>query len=119
MATAKGGAPVEDRPKPWWEDNPELEEIRRRTLDEILGDGREPIESDRPDPVVAEMYSGARMRELAEARDDLGRARARYADAVRAARDAGLSWGEIGRVLGLSNQALHRQFSGRPPPPAP
>ena len=113
--TAKGGS-VEDRPKPWWEDNPELDEIRRRTLDEILGDGRELIEPEGPDPVVAEMYSGARMRELSAARDDLGRARARYADAVRAARDAGLSWGEIGRVLGLSKQALHRQFS-RPPRP--
>jgi hypothetical protein len=110
---------MNDEHKPWWQDDPELEAIRRRTLDEILGDGREPIESDRPDPVVAEMYSGASMRELSAARDDLGRARARYADAVRAARDAGLSWGEIGRVLGLSKQALHRQFSGPPQPIAP
>lgn len=105
--------------KPWWQDDPELEAIRRRTLEELLGDERGPIESDRPDPVVAEMYSGASTRELSAARDDLARARARYEEAVRAARDAGLSWGEIGRLLGLSKQALHRQFSGPPRPTAP
>jgi DNA-directed RNA polymerase specialized sigma24 family protein len=109
---------MQDEHKPWWQDDPELEAIRRRTLEELLGDPREPIESDTPDPVVAEMYSGASMRELSAARDDLARARARYEEAVRAARNAGLSWGEIGRLLGLSKQALHRQFSG-PRPTAP
>jgi 2,4-dienoyl-CoA reductase-like NADH-dependent reductase (Old Yellow Enzyme family) len=110
---------MQDERKPRWQDDPELEAIRRRTLEELLGDPREPIESDTPDPVVAEIYSGASMRELSAARNDLGRARERYADAVRAARDAGLSWVEVGRVLGLSKQALHRQFSGLPPPPTP
>jgi DNA-directed RNA polymerase specialized sigma24 family protein len=49
-------------------------------------------------------------RELAAAREDMARARSRYADAVRAARMRGLSWGEIGRVLGVSKQQLHRRF---------
>jgi hypothetical protein len=40
-------------------------------------------------------------------RDDLVRSNARYADAVKAARTAELSWGEIGCVLGVS---LHRRF---------
>ena len=33
-----------------------------------------------------------------------------YAEAVRAARAAGMSWGEIGRVLGVAKQLLHRRF---------
>jgi hypothetical protein len=49
---------MQDEHKPWWQDDPELEAIRRRTLDEILGDEREPIASDWPDPVVAELYAG-------------------------------------------------------------
>jgi AraC-like DNA-binding protein len=63
-----------------------------------------------PDPVFADVASGACRRELAEARDDLHRARVRYADAVRSARVAGYSWGELSRVLGVSKQALHRRF---------
>lgn len=100
-----------DNHRPWWQDDPEIEAIRRRTLEELFADEHQPIESDGPDPVVADMYSGASKRELAAARDDLARARARYKDAVRAARTAGLSWGEIGRMLGISKQALHRQFN--------
>ena len=60
--------------------------------------------------VVCDLLSGASRRELAAARDDLARVRIRYADAVRAARTVGLSWGEIGRVLGVSKQLLHRRF---------
>jgi DNA-directed RNA polymerase specialized sigma24 family protein len=97
--------------KPWWDDDPELEAIRRRTREEIFGGEREPIETDRPDAVVAELYSGASTRELSAARDDLARARSRYKEAIGSARTAGLSWGEIGRVLGVSRQTLHRQFS--------
>jgi len=110
---------MENAPRPWWEDNPELDEILHRTLEELLVDERAPIETNTPDPVVAEIYFGASMRELSAARDDLARARARYDEAVRTARNAGLSWSEIGRVLGISKQALHRQFSGPPRPPAP
>jgi DNA-directed RNA polymerase specialized sigma24 family protein len=117
MTTAKGGTAVH-RPKPWWEDNPELEEIRRRTLEELLGDPGEPVDCDRPDPVVTDMYSGMSWRGLAEARDDLARARARYEQAVQAARAAGLSWAEIGRVLGVPKQVLHRRFRSARTPPA-
>jgi len=62
------------------------------------------------EPVVQDFFSGAGWRGLAEARDDLSRARIRYAEAVRAARAVGMSWGEIGRVLGVSKQLLHRRF---------
>jgi DNA-directed RNA polymerase specialized sigma24 family protein len=57
-----------------------------------------------------DIYSGDCRRELIAARDDLDRARARYAEAVRAARVAGWSWGEVGRLLGVTKQSLHRQF---------
>ena len=103
---------MEDDHKPWWEDHPELEEIRRRTLEEFSRrpEDREPIDPDAPDPVVADFLDGASWRELADARDDLARARGRYEQAVRTARSAGLSWAEIGRVLGVSKQLLHRRF---------
>lgn len=110
---------MEGRPKPWWEDNAELKEIQRRALEELLGGGDkpEPPGPPEPDPVLKEILDGACWRELGEARDDLARARERYADAVAAARTAGLSWAEIGRVLGVSRQQLHRRFS-RPASPA-
>jgi len=50
------------------------------------------------------------VRELADARDDLQRARARYEQAVLAGRAAGLSWSEIGKVLGVPKQLLHGRF---------
>ena len=106
---------MEGRPKPWWEDNAELKEIQRRALADLLGDEdepkREPAGPPQPDPVLAEVLTGARRRELGAARDNLASARKRYADAVLSAREAGLSWGEIGRVLGVSRQQVHRRFS--------
>ena len=96
--------------KPWWADDPELAAIFRRVEEELEETRSRPILSDEPDPVVQDFYSGASLKALAAARDDLERARARYADAVGNARKVGLSWGEIGRVLGVSKQVLHRRF---------
>jgi DNA-directed RNA polymerase specialized sigma24 family protein len=94
--------------RPWWENNAEIAAAR----DEIARwlESAEPLPPDLPDPVWNDLLSGASTRELAAARDDLERANARYADAVKTARTAGLSWGEIGCVLSLSRQALHRRF---------
>ena len=102
---------MENRPRPWWADDPEIAAIRRRVEEELERASREPVMPDEPDPVVQDFYSGASLQELAAARDNLVHARARYADAVRSARTVGLSWGEIGRVLGVSKQVLHRRFS--------
>ena len=101
------------RPRPWWMDDPELEAVRQRVLDEI--DNAPEAVEEGPDPVFQDVWSGASIRELRGARDDLARARARYADAVRAARAAGLSWGQIGGLLGVSRQVLHRRFGPTDP----
>lgn len=107
-----GGAPVSDDRQPWWANDPELAKIRRRTVEEFERaiEQRDPLPPDGPDQVVVDVLSGASWRELAAARDNLSTARARYEDAVRAARAAGFSWAEIGRVLGVSKQQLHRRF---------
>ena len=85
---------------PWWMNDPELVAGRRRALEELERgiDEDEPTGFDEPDPVVAEIYSGEAGRALSAARDDL------------AARTAGYSWTEIGRLLGVSRQQVHRQF---------
>jgi DNA-directed RNA polymerase specialized sigma24 family protein len=85
----------------------------------VSAETRAPDEPEEPDPVIADFYSGASLRELADAREDLTRAKRRYAEAVRCARVAGLSWGEIGRILGVSKQLLHRRFSRPAPPTSP
>ncbi len=101
--------------KLWWETDPELRELTRKALEDLQNGGSEfdPATADEPDPVVEEIYSGACVRGLANARDGLASARAEYEDAVAQARRAGLSWGEIGAVLGVSRQQLHRRFGRR------
>jgi hypothetical protein len=51
---------VEDDREPWWAYHPQLIEIRRRTLEECDRelDQREPVPN-APDPVVADILSGA------------------------------------------------------------
>jgi DNA-directed RNA polymerase specialized sigma24 family protein len=102
--------------KPWWMDDPELIGIGQRTLEELgrAVDEYVPNSSDEPDPVIAEIYSGEAGRALSAARDDLAAARQRYEHAVYTARTAGFSWTEIGRILGVSRQQVHRQFRARP-----
>ncbi|HET9566285.1 MAG TPA: hypothetical protein VFP27_17725 [Mycobacterium sp.] len=94
---------------PWWANDPTIIAAREDAVRWLEDAGRVPFEEDSPD-VWGDLLSGASRRELAAARDDLARARARYAEAVRAARAVGFSWGEIGRVLGVPRQLLHRRF---------
>lgn len=98
------------RDRPWWETDPTIQANARRALEEIEDAAPRSPEPTGPDPVFAEIVSGARLRELADARDDLARAKQRYVDAIRGARVAGFSWGEIGRILDVPRQALHRRY---------
>ena len=116
-------------PTPWWATDPELAAIQRRTAEKfgIDLDAAEPTGSDEfeeidevepdepadPGPVLSEIFDGRCRRELGEARDGLDEARRRYDTAVLAARDAGFSWGEIGCVLGVARQQLHRRYGTR------
>jgi DNA-directed RNA polymerase specialized sigma24 family protein len=109
-ALERRGAAVEDDRKPWWDGNPQIDAARDEVIAWLESVEDRPPTSEEPDPVVMDIYSGDCRRELIAARDDLDRARARYAEAVRAARVAGWSWGEVGRLLGVTKQSLHRQF---------
>ena len=109
-ASQKTSAPAEATGQPWWQNNPQIEAARKEALGWLLSAEDRPILSDEPDPVVMDLYSGTSSRELVAARDNLDRARGRYEEAIRAARTAGWSWGEIGRLLGVPRQLLHRRF---------
>jgi DNA-directed RNA polymerase specialized sigma24 family protein len=95
--------------RPWWMDDPEINALRDRALAEIENADDRPT-TDEPDPVLAEFYSGEISRELSAVRDEAEALRLRYRQAVLAAREAGLSWTEIGRLLGVSRQQVHRKF---------
>ncbi|MCZ8381173.1 hypothetical protein O6P37_20080 [Mycobacterium sp. CPCC 205372] len=115
MAPDESGMPEPPQPpqsrQPWWANHPDLEEMRRRTLEELECGARDPRPAvDEPDPVITEIMSGECRRGLHSARDDLDRARENYDGAIRAARTAGYSWGDIARILGVSKQSLHRRY---------
>ena len=105
----KDSATPTARPKPWWDGHPDIEAMVARTEREIYGRPERPA-IDYPDPVLADVFSGTSIRELRDARDDLERAKVRYENSVRAARNVGLSWGQIGGILGISRQQLHRRY---------
>ena len=67
------------------------------------------------DPIAADVFGGISRRALAQARDDRSSATTQYEQAVRQARANGWTWAEIGRILGVSRQVLHRRFRQRPP----
>ncbi|MUL47385.1 hypothetical protein FZI85_12580 [Mycobacterium sp. CBMA293] len=67
-----------------------------------------------PDPVAADVFGGISRRALTQARDNLVCATTQYEEAVRQARANGWTWAEIGRILGVSRQVLHKRFRNRP-----
>jgi DNA-directed RNA polymerase specialized sigma24 family protein len=99
--------------RPWWMDDPQINALTEQALAEIENADQLP-NTDEPDPVVAEFHSGAIARELSAIRDESEALRTRYRTAVLAAREAGLSWAEIGRLVGTTRQQLHRKFGTWP-----
>ncbi|MGV0807080.1 hypothetical protein [Mycolicibacterium setense] len=104
-----------DKSEPWWATDPDLKKFLKRSQEQLEREiaANEPITSEDPTEIVADLSVGARVHALGLARDDLARAQARYERAILADRQAGLSWAQIGRVLGVSKQRLHSRFRGR------
>ncbi|MEV0673535.1 hypothetical protein [Mycobacterium sp. NPDC050441] len=104
-----------DKSEPWWANDPELKEFQRRSLEQLEREiaAHEPVAPDDPTEAGWDLSIGTRVHALGLARDDLARAQARYERAILAGRRAGLSWAQIGRVLGVSKQRLHSRFRGR------
>jgi DNA-directed RNA polymerase specialized sigma24 family protein len=115
---------------PWYDRDPTILEMKRKAMEEFerwereaAAKGHRITDEDEydyqdepepePDPVLEEVFSGACIRALRRARQQLETATAEYEDAIHRARRAGLSWGEIGNLLGISRQALHRRFRER------
>lgn len=103
---------MEDTSEPWWVNDPELKESLRRSQEQFERElaAHEPVAADDPTEAVWDLSIGTRVHALGLARDDLARAQARYERAILAGRRAGLSWAQIGRVLGVSKQRLHSRF---------
>ena len=109
-ALQKPSAPAEATGQPWWATDPAIIAARKAVENWLEAAEREPMPPDNFDAIHDEVMNGSCWRELRRAREDLDRARARYANAVRAARAVGFSWGEIGRLLGVPRQSVHRRF---------
>ena len=100
----------ENANQPWWATDPAIIAAREEVERWLESAQREPLPFDDFEAIHNEVGSGSCWRELRAANENLDRARVRYANAVRAARAVGFSWGEIGRVLGVPRQLLHRRF---------
>jgi DNA-directed RNA polymerase specialized sigma24 family protein len=104
--------------EPWWANHPDIIAVQEAAREEVqswldLPDDVEP--SGESDQIIHDVWSGNSKRQLATARDDLAGARKRYDEAVLNARSMGLSWQEIGALLGVSRQVLHRRYAGISP----
>ena len=109
-AVQKNSASTENANQPWWATDPAIIAAREEVERWLESGAREPLPFDDFEAIHNEVGSGSCWRELRAANENLDRARVRYANAVRAARAVGFSWGEIGRVLGVPRQLVHRRF---------
>ena len=100
--------------QPWWANDPAIAAAREEVEQWLEAAEADPAAESAADDNFAavhrEVSSGSCRQELRRARQDLDRAQVRYADAVRTARALGYSWGEIGQLLGVPRQLLHRRY---------
>ncbi len=101
---------AKDVNEPWWAGHPAITAARDEVEKWLAAAEQGPVSDDNVAAIHNDVMNGGCRRELSRARDDLDRARDRYAAAVKAARAVGYSWGEIGRVLGVPRQLLFRRF---------
>ncbi|WP_082944828.1 hypothetical protein [Mycobacterium sp. 852013-50091_SCH5140682] len=98
--------------EPWWANNPELQEIIRRSNEQLQREieACAPLPGPHAEPVVENLSPRASLRQLTRIREELDHLQTRYEKAVLTARNAGLSWAQIGTALGVSKQNLHNRF---------
>jgi DNA-directed RNA polymerase specialized sigma24 family protein len=99
-----------DTKQPWWANDPAIAAAREEVQQWLDTAEAQPSQEDNFSVIHREVSSGSCRQELRRARQDLDRAQVRYADAVRTAGALGYSWGEIGQLLGVPRQLLHRRF---------
>ncbi|ART68138.1 hypothetical protein BTO20_05630 [Mycobacterium dioxanotrophicus] len=90
--------------EPWWDNDPELQEIIRRSTEQLQREieACAPLPGPQGDPVVENLSPTAGLPQLTHIREELDRLQTRYEKAVLTARNAGLSWAQIGTALGVS-----------------
>jgi DNA-directed RNA polymerase specialized sigma24 family protein len=115
MGTADGPASErasERASEPWWANDPELQEIIRRSNEQLQREieACAPLPGPESEPVVETLSPRASLRQLTRIRGELDHLQTRYEKAVLTARNAGLSWAQIGNALGVSKQNLHNRF---------
>lgn len=100
----------------WWANDPAIAAKRGEvqewlaSLESVEQDQQQIRRDENFSAIHREVSTGECRRELRDARKELDRARVRYADAIRAARAVGYSWGEIGQLVGVPRQLLHRRY---------
>jgi hypothetical protein len=80
----------------------------RLHLDEIVTDTEELLDS--VDPAMLNWEDPIELRRIGSANENLREASTELRSAVKAARELGRSWAEIGVVLGISKQAAQQRF---------
>lgn len=104
---------ADEASEPWWANDPVLAAKRREVeewIESLEAEEEVPLQDDRFKAIQRDLTTGECKQELQRARQELDRARVRYAEAVASARAVGYSWGEIGRQLGVPRQLLHRRY---------
>jgi CRP-like cAMP-binding protein len=92
-----------------------LIELERDILADIEREAKRPDQDAENAAMAAELFTGARLREVAIADRVARLAALRRDSAIRAARAVGYSWAELGRALGVSRQSLRQRYGEAAP----
>ena len=109
-AVQKNNASSENANQPWWATDPAIIAAREEVERWLESAQRGSLPFDDFEAIHNEVGSGSCCRELLAAKKSPTSCPRSVRNAVRAARAVGFSWGEIGRVLGVPRQLVHRRF---------